>query len=72
MLALEGDKAASVLLTAHLNGVAAQSFGDVRGVTKEQVVAAAKTVLKSQPAYAVLGTTAHAPTFPAICNAWKQ
>ncbi len=70
-LALESNDAASTLLDANVNGVSAQSSGDVRTVTKEDVAAAAKTALKSEPAYAVLGTTAFTPSFANILKSWK-
>jgi len=65
-LALEGDKSVSTLLNAHLNG-----DGDVRSVTKDEVVNAAKAVLKSSPSYAVVGNTAAAPSHAQVIQWWK-
>lgn len=65
-VALEGEKSACTLLNAYLNG-----DGDVRSVSKDDVVNAAKSVLKSAPSYAVVGDTAAAPTYAQITQWWK-
>lgn len=70
-LGLEGSDATNALLVAHANGVSAESFGDVRAVSKEAVAAAAQTALKNDPSYAVLGTTAFTPSFSHILKLWK-
>jgi hypothetical protein len=70
-LALEGANTTGVFLDANTNAVSPNTVGDVRGVTAEQVAAAAKSALKSAPAYAVYGTTAHIPTYSSVRALWK-
>jgi len=66
-----GDDTVKAMLTAHLNSVPLDSFGDVRAVRKEDVVAAAVKILKTAPSYAVLGTTAYTPTYAEILSWWN-
>ncbi len=72
LLALESKNAGDVLLTSHLNKVPLDLFGDVRSVSAEEVRNAAKAVLKSNPAYAVMGATAELPTFEHIKAQWHK
>jgi len=69
--ALEGDNSTCKLLNAHLNGTDAASFGDLRNVSQDEIVNAAKAVLKSSPSVAVLGSTAQAPTHTTVTQWWK-
>ena len=58
MMALEGGcSAADLMLAANVQGLATMEYADVRDVTAKDVSAAAATVLKSNPAIAVLGAT---------------
>lgn len=65
-VALEGENTACTLLNTYLIG-----DGDVRSVTKDDVVNAAKAVLKSAPSYAVVGDTGAAPSHAQVTQWWK-
>ena len=68
LLALESSAAAGLLLDCHVagGGLRADQLADVRGVSAEQLAQAARTLLASAPAYAVLGSTAQAPSYSTV------
>jgi len=65
-LALEGQATTSYLLGSILAGVSPAQLADVRTVTAQSVSGAAASLLKTEPAYAVLGATAGTPSYAAI------
>lgn len=66
-----GPAATRVMLAAGRHGVDAKTYSDARGVSAADVSAAAQALLKSQPSYAVYGTTAGAPSYSQVCSMLK-
>lgn len=67
MVALEGgNSAADVMLAAHAQGLETMEYADVRNVSAKDVSEAAATMLKSNPAVAVLGSTYGLTSFDSI------
>lgn len=72
LTALEGgDSAANVMLAASVQGLDTMEYADVRNVTAKDVSAAAATVLKSNPAIAVLGATYGLKSFDSMKSAMQ-
>ena len=70
-MALEGEGASSILLSSLLHNVSAASFVDYSGVTNEATAAAASAMLKSIPAYALLGSSVGSKSFVDVLNLLK-
>lgn len=68
LVGLEGKAATSQLLMGALYGESALTLADVRAVTGANVQAAAASVIKSTPSYAVLGTTAGTPSYSTVLS----
>ena len=73
LLALESSAAAGLLVDGYVSGggLRADQLADLRSVPAEAVAQAARDLLASVPAYAVLGSTAQAPTYSAVRSLLK-
>lgn len=73
LLALESSAAAGLLIDGYVSGggLRADQLADLRSVPAGAVAQAARDLLASVPAYAVLGSTAQAPTYSAVLSLLK-
>lgn len=66
-----GESATDVMLAANAAGVSLSDFVDVRNVTSENVQSAAKSMLQTTPAYAVVGASYGMQSYASICSSLK-
>lgn len=72
LVSLEGGESATdVMLAANAAGVSLSDFVDVRNVTSDNVQSAAKSMLQTTPAYAVVGASYGMQSYASICSSLK-
>jgi hypothetical protein len=72
LISLEGGECATdVMLAADAAGVSLADFADVRGVSGADVQAAAQSMLKAAPSYAVVGASYGMQSYASVCNLLK-